>query len=314
MIRTVRKSVIKPLLLFIFIFIGSFTLVSASLLMLIDYRNQRAGVFDTFENIEKSHIDSLEQNVWILDEQLVLSQMEGILQLPYVRFLMLDIKGYSIYTLGEHPPENRRISRMYYLSHVTGDSPDASESIGTIYVEASTEEIYQAVIGNAVMVFSLQAVNILIIALVIFFLFYFKVSRHLVRIRDYAAGLTLDTMDRVLVLDRPERGSNDGDELSVLVNTLNNMQEVIRDDLTHRELYQKELNRLHLMLENITNSITSVLITVDRDLKIMHLNRCAQDSYGLTEENALGMDLVAVIPFLRSEEPVFREVLNQQQV
>lgn len=81
-------------------------------------------------------------------------------------------------------------------------------------------------------------------------------------------------------------------------------------DLRQIELEQNKLKASKNYLDHIINSITSLLITVDKDLQITHWNETAVKETGLAFEEVIGKKLFEVTDHFKSYEQEVKKVLN----
>ncbi|MBN1180149.1 MAG: PAS domain S-box protein [Anaerolineae bacterium] len=85
-------------------------------------------------------------------------------------------------------------------------------------------------------------------------------------------------------------------------------------DVTEQRRAQEQIRRLQHLLQNITDSMPSGLITVDRAGRVLTWNPAAVHMTGLSTDAARGQMLWVACPALAGFEPVFDQVVRERQV
>jgi PAS domain S-box-containing protein len=88
---------------------------------------------------------------------------------------------------------------------------------------------------------------------------------------------------------------------------------IIRD-VTERKRAEEEMSRLRNYLENIFNSMPSVLVGVDRDGKVTQWNAAAESVTGIRTKEAQGQSLEQVLPMLSHGMNKIREAIRERVV
>ncbi|MEA3285136.1 MAG: ATP-binding protein [Synergistota bacterium] len=84
-------------------------------------------------------------------------------------------------------------------------------------------------------------------------------------------------------------------------------------EIEERRLAEDELRRLRSYLENVIDSMPSVLVAVDPDFNVTQWNRGAEVLTGVEEPNALGRSLVSVFPELEAQLDRIRQALSDRE-
>ena len=131
----------------------SYILVCSTVLAMIitvlqlawDYRKDVAVIEDSIGQIEASFLQPIAASLWNLDEEQVKVQIEGIMNLPNMQFVMVkEMLGNSevpLLTQGTER-ESYDISREFNLTY-------QGEIVGKLFVAASLEQIYQRLIEGS---------------------------------------------------------------------------------------------------------------------------------------------------------------------
>ncbi len=137
-------------------------------------------------------------------------------------------------------------------------------------------------------------------------------------IENLSATMCRITVDR----DYSQRAQVAGDdELALMTGYFNKMLAEIenRDRLLHENVVslknrEKELKELRNYLENVINSMPSVLVGIDPDGKITQWNFEAEKLSGISKNEALGRSLDDMLPEFESEMADIRETIARHQV
>lgn len=255
----------------------SYILVCSTVLAMIitvlqlawDYRKDVAVIEDSIGQIEASFLQPIAASLWNLDEEQVKVQIEGIMNLPNMQFVMVkEMLGNSevpLLTQGTER-ESYDISREFNLTY-------QGEIVGKLFVAASLEQIYQRLIEKSVLIMVSQTIKTLVVSFCILIIIYYLVVRHLNRIASYAQKFNLDRLDMELE-GRPQPRKKP-DELDTLVATLNQMRTRLRDELVARHQAAEQLQQERDFSATLINSANMVICCMEPDLTIASINPAA---------------------------------------
>lgn len=268
------------LLAYILICSSVFTLVAAGIQIYSDYRQDVSRVDERMAVIETSYMTSLSRSLWALDQKLLKVQMEGILSLPDIKHLRLQIYPDSEIVMGEEPREGSSMVRTFELVH------DGAEvyQLGTLTITASMEAIYHSLQRKVVVILSTQAAKTFILSILILWIFQYFVTRHLGTMAAYARNFSVDSLDQPLALDRSDSESHRNDELGQVTEAINQMRERLADDLRQQDQDAQEIRKLSLAIEQ---SPSSVLIC-DRHWQVEYANSKFSQLTGHSIEEIVG--------------------------
>ena len=257
----------------------SYILVCSTVLALIitalqlawDYRKDVAVIEDSIGQIEASFLQPIAASLWNLDEEQVKVQIEGIMNLPNMQFVMVkEMLGNSEVPLLAQgvERENYDISREFNLTY-------QGEIVGKLFVAASLDQIYQRLIEKSVLIMVSQTIKTLVVSFCILIIIYYLVVRHLNRIAHYAQKFNLDRLEMELVLEGRSQPRKHQDELDTLVSTLNQMRTRLRDELVARHHAVEQLQQERDFSATLINSANMVICCMEPDLTIASINPAA---------------------------------------
>ena len=174
------------------------------------------------------------------------------------------------------------VERSYELEHRSEEG--RLFPLGTLRVVISLEEIYQRLADKVLVILTTQGIKTFLVSIFILTIFHRLVTQHLGTMADYARKLTLDRLDRPLILSR--RKQQRQDELSQVVHSINHMRESLLDDIALRERAEQELATLNAELEQRVVDRTAELEKTNRELQTT-LDELRQTQQQLVESEKL---------------------------
>jgi len=278
--------------LLFWVLLGSFlfTVLGTMVQLTIDYRNDKAAMLLQLEQIRTSRLSSLTSALWHLDEVQILVQLEGIMDLRDMRFAEVVTPEGIRFFRGERAKEDALMVRKFPLQYTALDRID---HIGTLVVGADKGALQRRLLDKILIIVITQGVQIFLVAVLIVFIFYLLVTRHLRRMALYTSGLTIDRLQEPLTLDKP---TSKPDEIDTVVRAFNDMRENLLRDIKQREAAEKKLKDAEGYIRNILDSMPSVLVSVDVDGRVTQWNHLAALKTGIPAEQAQGRALAEVFP------------------
>ena len=266
-----RNGLSYRLLSYILVCSTVLALIITALQLAWDYRKDVAVIEDSIGQIEASFLQPIAASLWNLDEEQVKVQIEGIMNLPNMQFVMVkEMLGNSevpLLTQGTER-ESYDISREFNLTY-------QGEIVGKLFVAASLEQIYQRLIEKSVLIMVSQTIKTLVVSFCILIIIYYLVVRHLNRIASYAQKFNLDRLDMELELEGRPQPRKKPDELDTLVATLNQMRTRLRDELVARHQAAEQLQQERDFSATLINSANMVICCMEPDLTIASINPAA---------------------------------------
>ncbi len=248
---TLKSGIARRLILYILCFSSIVTLVMTSLQLYLDYARDVRLIEERLHQIETSYLPSIRTALWVSNQKLLEVQIEGIMQLP-------DIQHVSISSDKEHTlssgitPKKSVIERNFSLNYKYRNK---NVFLGKLHVVASLDAVYQRLLDKAFVILTTQAIKTFLVSMFIFFLFYFLVGRHLIRMAKYSEKIDLDHLDNQLTLNRSVSKGKKSDELETLVLSINKMRSKLQKDIAERLIVEDRL-RVNQKLLNKSQQIS----------------------------------------------------------
>lgn len=263
------------------------TLVSTLAQLYSDYRYDRNAIEDQIAQIESTTLPSLANSLWEISPRQIQLQLEGILQLPDVEYVILETPFNERYSSGELP-QGSVIKKDYPLFHT---SDDTQFELGGLQLVISLDNIYSRLWDKAWFILLSQGVKTFVVSIFILSIFYHLVTQHLATLAVYARRLRLDKLDMPLVL---RRKGKQADELNEVVLSMNTMRETMLADIAKRKAAEEALEELNQKLEQRVEERTLELAKTNSELQqaLEHIQHTQEQLVQSEKMAALG-NLVA---------------------
>jgi len=242
-----------------------FTLFATGYHAYVDYQKDKELVKQRMRFVDTSYGSSLSRSLWSLDQKLLSVQLQGILNLPDIISVHLQIYPDSDIAFGEIPPDISTLEHRIKLQHSADDLYD----LGELTITASLDEINKRMRERVFLILTTQAFNTFFISVVILWIFQVLVARHLRKMANYTRNLTINDLKVPLLLDRIENNSGSPDELQRVTDAINEMRTTLLADI---EKQKKDAAEIRILSLAIDQSPASVLIC-DQTWKIIYANK-----------------------------------------
>jgi two-component sensor histidine kinase len=195
------------------------TAVISALQIHFRYDDKLRSVENELQRIETSHLNSLAANLWHMDEALLRTELQGIMNLPNIQFVEVRSTQGQTIALGT-PGIGDHLARQHPLvfSH-----RGILTELGIFAIHADLNPIKSELMRDAAALSLGEAGKIFFIALLVFILFQCTVGRHLRNLTRQALDLDLGLPQSPFHLLRPPRKGKPADELEYLSSSLNGL-------------------------------------------------------------------------------------------
>ncbi|WP_051303022.1 ATP-binding protein [Psychromonas aquimarina] len=276
-----RNSLSNRLLSYILLCSSALAVIITLIQLMWDFQQDVGKIEASIDQIESSFLQPMAASLWNLDEEQIQIQIEGIMNLSDMQYVLIhEVLGNTEVPLIEQGTlkEKFDISRKFDLTY-------QGEVVGTLFVAASLEKVYDRLIEKSLLILVSQTIKTMVVSICILFIIYYMVIRHVNKIALYTRNIKLSTHNKDLILDgRNHHISSSSDELDELVYLLNKMQKRIVAELTDKEIAIEELQQERDFSATIINSSSTVICCLDNNFKISTINPAAVILTGYSQE------------------------------
>ncbi len=85
------------------------------------------------------------------------------------------------------------------------------------------------------------------------------------------------------------------------------------EDITERARAEERVREAHGFVQNILDSMPSIMVGIDGEFRVTHVNKPAESAMGLSHENVIGRELTEVLPRMSSYMDTVRGALEGKQ-
>ncbi len=233
------------LLVFILICSSFFTLLITAFQLYSDYQSNIAAIDAKFRLVEQSYLEAISSSVYHIDRPQLNILLMGVVSLQDIVYAQIvdrsDPEGLSVHAGDPNTPKN--IVRQYSLE-ITNEFNQLVR-FGTLSVSASLEGVYHRLANRTMLILVSNAAKTFLASFCFLLIIQWLITRHLHTMADYADSLSLDKLDKQLILKRRKVEPKNMDELDTVVNSINMLRIRLRNEFlerkrTHEMIIQNE--------------------------------------------------------------------------
>ena len=262
----------KRLLLAVVGFSTCITAIITARDLYLGYHNDLSDIDEAFRFVETSYAPSLSRSVWQFDDELVRSQLQGMLRLPDVERAEVVVDGQARWFAGQVSSQ-RQLQTQILLVH---GGPGGDQTIGTLRVVAGLDRAIARVwqrLGHDLLA---NGIKTMLVAGFTLLVFQFLLTRHLSQVAGFVRGIDPQdpaTMQRRLTLNRAAGGRWRPDILDAVAESINGLLQALqaardRLDETLRKLADSELR-----MRALTAHTSALIYELDAEGRILFANR-----------------------------------------
>lgn len=249
-----------------------------------DYRKDVDLIESSITQIEASFLQPIAASLWNLDEEQVKVQLEGIMNLPNMQFVMVkEILGHS-----EVPLLSQGVERPHYDISREFSLTYQGEVVGKLFVAASLDQVYHRLMEKSVLILVSQTIKTLVVSFCILLIIYYMVVRHINRIVHFAEHFELDRLGDPLELEGRPLPRPKPDEFDSLAAALNQMRTRLSDEFSARQQALEQLQQERDFSATLINSSNVLICCLEPDLSIASINPAAILLTGYVQHEILG--------------------------
>ena len=229
----------------------------------IAYQQALSDAKQDFKQIESGYVDNLVAGLWVVDKEQINALLNGIANLPNVGYVELIDDTQNVLMRGNITDKKVIAEQKYPLIYREGDF---SYDLGSLRVQLTDQQILQEIKDKSISIAITTLITISLGSIFVVLIFQSWISRHLEKMARFADNLDVNNLDQPLLLNRKQNGRVD--ELDQVVNSINQMQATLKDDLEKRRLIELELVKHQERLEELVKERTAELTTKTYQLEL----------------------------------------------
>ena len=276
-----KSRLARKQLFYILVFSSIITLIGTLVQLLYEYRSERQYMETQLSQIQTSHLPSLTNSLWALDDRQMAIQLNNILSLRDIVYLEIRDDSGVIASAGTQQSTGT-VSRSYSMVY---QKDGTATDIGTLTAQASKEGVYQRMVRRIFVILVTQGLKTFFVSLFILFIIHRKVIQYLIKLSRYAQGMRSDRLQSKPDLDRSV--SNPPDELDQLTGAINSMRHRLLQDISIQKKNAEALQRY----EHIISSSTDLMSFVDHNYIYLAVNDAYLAAHAKKREDIVGVSV-----------------------
>jgi len=187
-------------------------------------------------------------------------------------------------------------------------------SLGTIKVYIDTTILQQQI--RKMMLATLIKIVILDFSLVVALLFFLSrvFIKPMAQLQQASEQVTAGNLQQKIEINSRNELGRLGDNLETMRITLQDKLTALETEVTMRKDVERELLQAKGYIDNIINSMPSLLISVDSDFTVTQWNDQAEQRFGVAAHAAIGQHVATVCPYLAVEQERITKAISLHQV
>lgn len=282
-------SIIGRRIIIILIIISSLiTFVSTMIQLYGDYRHEVNAVETRFQELKDVHVESLTINLWEFNERQLNIRLQGLVKLPDISFIKVSsATGNQSWQAGTEVSGDK-ISQLIPLEYSNQDN-NSSFMLGQLYVESSSDRIYQQLIETFLSLLITNGIKTFIVSAMILWVFHLSVNRRITGILGYLDHFRPNQRHSTLELEQTPLVTSENDEISILALSINQLSQTLN------RLYQ-EIETERDRFTDFANSASDWLWETDDDGKIVFASEQMLSQLGVIDVQAYNRSMSKLVP------------------
>jgi PAS domain S-box-containing protein len=285
-IPMVKNNLAYRLVVSILLFSSLAAIFSTTIQLFFEYKRDIGHIHTTIDQIGKSHLETISSSLWVLDVELLQTQLQGILNLPDVSYVTIRKNNETIIETGAETAGGSFLSHAFPLIH---GHRGQELQLGTLTVHVSLAGVYQRLWDRVVVILATQTLKTFFVSIFIFFLFYYIVGRHLETMATFAASVNFENLEKPLVLQRKplERGVQD--ELGCVEAAINAMRQNLHKEIQSVHRAQAALAESEERFRTLVANIPGIVYRCELSppWQVEYINDAIEDISGYPSQEFL---------------------------
>ncbi len=272
--KKLNSRIAHKLALWVIIFSTLFSLITTAVQLYLDYRQDLKSIENYFDSISFMQLNSISQSVWIMDDQQIQAQLNGITKGRDIIYaaVVTDNKPRWVSGLKD---SKRTLSLSYDLIYRHRES---SFNLGSLEVIAGLDNLYRRLMWRALVILLTNCLKTFLFAGCILLFFQHAVTKHLEKLASHVVNMDFRSKLAPLRLER--ESTSPEDEFSQVVNMLNIFQR--RGFHAFNALEKSEL-RLRLFFDATEEGIFGI----NSEGRITFANSACLQKIGISDSQSL---------------------------
>jgi len=271
------SPIARKLILYVVLFSSVITLGSTALQLYLEFENDVEIIDERLEEIETSHKRSISNSLWALDDLRLQLEISDVARLPDIEYVAVLSQG-QILSFSGVRPDGRSISRTFSLIYQPKNDPI---DIGHMEIVATLDGVFAKLRDRFVLILVSNGIKTFLVAVFIYLIFSYLVTRHLAALAGFARMLDLEDLDLDASIPRPTHSNGPPNEIDDLADALDEMRKNVH--VSYHALRQSERR-----LQDFASAGFDWLWECDADMKFVYVSDLFEVVTGLNPSVVTG--------------------------
>ncbi|MES9903209.1 MAG: ATP-binding protein [Sedimenticola sp.] len=290
------------------------TLLATALQLVREYWQELEKIERHFVHLEQSNLDTIANNVWLVDIERLRLQINSITDFEDVTFAeVVDNEG-SLLARSGGVKDDSNITRSWDLHF---QYRGKSREIGRLTVSAELTGLYNRLLRRAWVILLVYTAVVGVIALLLYVLIYRLIGRPLERMAAYAREYDIEKRATDFTLERAPGAYRD--ELDDLANAFNEMTHqlgetvvALQGEIIERRQADKERRSSEARFEQLASTIDQVFWLIDwKSGKVIYVNPAYEEIWGSKVEELYNDPKNWTVPILPEDRPAVEAAFSR---
>ncbi len=225
------------LIIVLIIFSSLITLITTAIQLFLEYDRDINAIKSHFQQVERSYLNSISENVWEADSERLVLLVKGIIAFPDFKFsIVREANGNVLASAGTEEKLNS-IRQAYQLKYLFRGTV---LNIGELEVIATLSGVYDRIYERIGLILIANAVKTFLISIFLFLIIHWLLTRHLAQMVSFARKMNFLLPSEEIKLERGFMG-NKRDEVDELADSLNDMRGRLLKSFKEQQESEKRL-------------------------------------------------------------------------
>jgi PAS domain S-box-containing protein len=257
------NGVAKKLIVALVLFSSLITTVITAIELYARYRQDVGQIDRSLTFIGQSYLPSLTDGVWVADNEQLQTQLDGLLRLPDIEYIGINVDGQVRWSAGKAVSQRQRSAEVALVRPHRGQAL----TIGTVQVVGSVDNVVARLWDQLLATLASNAVKTLLVAGFMLLVFQYLVTRHLTQLAGFVRRIDpAAPQGEQLQFDRAPTGRWRPDILDDVMTSINGLSRSLQGA-------NEELRQADERLRVLTRETTAFIYELDREGRILFANR-----------------------------------------
>jgi len=273
-----RNSVSTRLILGIIGFSSFIAIFTTAVQVFLDYQRDVDKIHNDLAYMESVSLPPIAKSMWELSEQSIVLQLDSLISHPGINHVAIQVDGKVTWSAGTVPAGDVIMSE-HSLEYSQGST---KYKLGQIRITAGLTEIYQKVLRQTAVILGSNFLKTLVVAVFMYVLVYFLITRHLASLAVYAKKMSPDRLTASFEFQGKTGVADSPDEFDDIALAINQMRENLKSSYDNLTISNDKLQDLY-------DNAPDMYCSVDaRTTQVAQCNNTLADKLGLSKDEIIG--------------------------